>query len=175
MSQAEFSRTVRADTIGATPRELTLSANQAERAALARRFGLSALDALTATVTLVRANQDILASGRVAASGVQSCVVTGAPVPARVDEPFALCFRPEADGAGEDEEVELGEDELDIIHHDGALIDVGEAVAQTLGLSLDPYPRADGSEEALKEAGVLDESEAGPFGALAGLKDKLAK
>ena len=61
------------------------------------------------------------------------------------------------------------------VFYDGAAIDVGEAVAETLSLSLDPYPRAPGAEEALEAAGVKSEEEAGPFAALAGLRDKLKK
>ena len=85
------------------------------------------------------------------------------------------CFRPQPEAGSADEEVELGEDELDVVFYDGAAVDVGEAVAETLSLSLDPYPRAPGAEEALKAAGVKSEEEAGPFAALAGLRDKLKK
>ena len=42
-----------------------------------------------------------------------------------------------------------------------------------MALALDPFPRAPGAEEALRAAGVIGEGEAGPFGALAGLKAKL--
>ena len=42
--------------------------------------------------------------------------------------------------------------------------------ADTLALTLDPYPRSPGAEATLKEAGVLTEAEAGPFAALAKLK-----
>jgi len=72
-----------------------------------------------------------------------------------------------------DEEVELAENELDTIFHDGAAIDLGGAVADSLALTLDPYPRSAGADAALKEAGVLTEEEAGPFAALAALKSKL--
>ena len=44
------------------------------------------------------------------------------------------------------------------------------AIADTLALTLDPYPRSAGAEAALKEAGVLTESEASPFAVLAKLK-----
>jgi hypothetical protein len=84
-------------------------------------------------------------------------------------------FRPEPAAGGGEEEVELSDTELDVIFYVGAMVDAGEAVAQSLALAIDPYPRAPGAEEALKEAGVKDESEAGPFGALAALKDKLGK
>ncbi len=172
MTEPEFSRSVRSDAIGTEPRALRIEARPAELEALARRFGLAALERLEAEVSLSRAEGDVVATGRIAAHVVQSCVVTGAPVPARIDEPFAVRFRSDQP-AGPDEEIELGEDELDVIFTDGAMVDVGEAVAQTVALALDPYPRAEGAEGALKQAGVLDEGEAGPFGALAALKDKL--
>jgi len=41
-----------------------------------------------------------------------------------------------------------------VVFYDGASIDVGEAVAETLLLNLDPYPRAPGAEQALRAAGV---------------------
>jgi hypothetical protein len=56
--------------------------------------------------------------------------------------------------------------------HNGRAIDLGEAVAQTLGLSINPYPRSSEADIALKAAGVKDEGEheAGPFAALAALR-----
>lgn len=173
MTQSEFSRIVRLDTLGGGPRSMAIEARPEERAALADRFGLAALDRLEARIDLVRSGEQVRAAGRVVADAAQACVVTGAPVSERIDERFEIRFRPET--SDDEEEVELGEAELDVIFYDGGLIDVGEAVAQTLALNLAPYPRAAGSVEALKAAGVKDESEAGPFGALASLKEKLSK
>ena len=76
--------------------------------------------------------------------------------------------------AGGDEEFELGADELDTLFHDGQAIDLGAAIADSLALGLDPYPRSPNAEEALRQAGVISEEEAGPFAALAALKGKLA-
>jgi len=166
---------MRIDTLHAAPRTMALEANAQERAALARRFGIVSLDRLEAEVNVHRSEQEPVAVGRVVAELVQSCAVTDAPVTARIDEPFAVRFRAEAPEPAGDEEIELGEAELDVIFYEGAAIDIGEAVAQTLALAIDPYPRAQGAEEALKHAGVIGEAEAGPFGALAGLKDKLSK
>ena len=73
------------------------------------------------------------------------------------------------------EEVELGETDMDVIFYDGASVDLGEAVAETLALSLDPYPRSPDADATLRKAGVKTEAEAGPFGALAALKEKLGK
>jgi hypothetical protein len=50
------------------------------------------------------------------------------------------------------------------------MIDLGTAIADTLALSLDPYPRSAGAETALKAAGVMTEEEASPFAVLAQLK-----
>lgn len=175
MSETEFSRTVRDDTIGVEPKRMHIEAGEAERQALARRFGLLALDRLDSDVEVNRTTSGIVASGRVRASVRQSCVATGEPVAAEIDEEFTVHFRPPPESGGGEEEIELAEEEMDVIFTDGGLVDVGEAAAQTLALHLDPYPRALGAEAALKEAGVKGEGEAGPFGALAALKDKLAK
>ena len=173
MNLPEFSRNVRADTIGLSPRPLRIEADAAEREALARRLGLAALERLEADVTLARADEDIVVSGRIFSEAVQSCVVTGAPVPVRIDQPFSILFRTEPSDQPADEEIELGEEELDVIFYEGAMVDVGEAAAQTLALSLEPFPRAPDAEGVLAQAGVQDEAQAGPFGALKALKDKL--
>ena len=175
MTGPELSRTVRVDTLGEVPRALSLRAEEAERAALARRFRLPASAGLTAELALTRKGTEVTARGRIRAEVTQSCVATAEPVEETVDEPFEVVFRPQPEAAGPDEEVELGESEMDVVFYDGASIDVGEAVAETLALSLDPYPRLPGAEEILRQAGIKSEEEAGPFGALAALRDKLKK
>jgi len=112
----------------------------------------------------------VRAKGRLVAALDQSCVVTGEPVAAHIDEAFALMFVPEPPVARPDEEVELGQGDLDVVFHDGASIDLGGALADTLALSLDPYPRSAGADAALKEAGVLSEEQASPFAVLAKLR-----
>jgi uncharacterized metal-binding protein YceD (DUF177 family) len=94
-------------------------------------------------------------------------------VPEHVDEAFDLTFVPAPGGGEGEEEVELGSGDLDTIFHDGAAIELGSEIADTLALAIDPYPRSAGAESALKEAGVLSEEEAGPFAALAALKSKM--
>ena len=77
---------------------------------------------------------------------------------------------PEPEISAPDEEIELGAEDCDTVFYDGAQIALGGAIADTLALSIDPYPRSAGAEVALKEAGVLSEEQAGPFAALAALK-----
>lgn len=173
MSAPEFSRPVRLDTIGEAPRRLEVEAEEVERINLARRFGLVAIDRLAAALMLRRNGEDVAMDGNLLARVVQTCVATGEPLDAEVEAPFALLFRPQPPVIGSDEEIELGEGEMDVIFYDGAAVDVGEAVAETLLLNLDPYPRAPDADAALKAAGVKNEEEAGPFGALAGLRDRL--
>lgn len=172
IAQPELSRPVRIDTLGSRPHEISIEASEKERTALAKRFGLAALDLLTAELSLTREAEEVRASGMLRAKVEQSCVATGTPVAATIEEPFDLLFRPQPAGSA-DEEVELSETELDVIFYDSASVDVGEAVAETLSLSLDPYPRAPDAAEALRAAGVKSEEEAGPFAALAALRDKL--
>ncbi|MGQ0590911.1 MAG: YceD family protein [Sphingosinicella sp.] len=174
MTAPEFSRPVPLDTIGEAPRRVAIEADEAERAVLAARFGLVAIDRLAAEAELVRTGTDVAATGRIEAAVTQACVATGAPVEARIDEPFSIRFQPLPE-SGPDEEIELGENELDVTFYEGGAIDLGEAAAETLALALDPYPRSPDAETALKQAGVQSEEEAGPFGALAALRGKLGK
>jgi uncharacterized metal-binding protein YceD (DUF177 family) len=171
----EFSRQVRVDTLGSAPRPLSIGADEGERAALADRFGLAGIAHLSAEAELSRHGEAVRASGTLRADVTQSCVATGEPVPAAIEEPFAIEFRPHPAGGGNEDEIELSEGELDVVFYDGAAVDLGEAVAETLSLALDPYPRVPGAEQALREAGVKSEAEAKPAGALAGLKDLLGK
>lgn len=149
---------------------LDLVADETERTAICRRLGLDSLQRLEAHVALSREGEVIRAAGRLVASLDQSCVITGEPVPAHLDEPFDLTFMPEPAVGGPDDEIELGEEDCDVVFYEEGAIDLGTAIADTLALSLDPYPRSAGAETTLKEARILTEAEASPFAALAQLK-----
>lgn len=150
------------------PERLRVEAAEAERAALARRFGLEAVARLTADVALAHAGPAVVASGQLVADVVQLCAVSGDPFPARITEEVSLRFVPAATDHAE--EVELTADELDEIPFEGAQFDLGEAIAQTLGLAIDPYASGPDADRARQKAGILDESASGPFAALAALK-----
>jgi uncharacterized metal-binding protein YceD (DUF177 family) len=154
----EFSRPVRLDTLGEGALGQSIAATEAERAALARRFDLQTIALLEAEATLTRIGEAVLVEGRLRASATQSCVATGEPVTARIDEPFALRFEPA--GNGRPEELELDEGDLDVIPFEGSAVDLGEAVAQSFALALDPFPRIVDADMHLRAAGVLTEEEA---------------
>jgi uncharacterized metal-binding protein YceD (DUF177 family) len=149
---------------------IDLVADESEREAIAERLGLASLERMDAHASIDRDGPRIRARGRVRASLEQSCVATGEPVAEHVDECFDLVFLPEPETAAATEEIELAEKDCDVVFYDGAAIDLGSAVADTLALAIDPYPRSAGAEVTLKEAGVLTEEQASPFAALAKLK-----
>jgi len=163
----EFSRLVPLARIGTDPFHQRITATEAERAALARRFGLPTLDRLYATVELTRRGKKMfLLSAALAAEFVQSCVVSLDPVGGTVSEQFKLLY-----GPPEMEEEAGGnvEDEIAFEPIVGNAIDVGEAVAQQFSLALPLFPRSPGAT--LDAEVPMDE--AGPFAAaLSPLRDR---
>lgn len=170
----EFSRLVRLDTLGGAPRPVAIVADPAECTALARRFGLAGIEALSAEAELVRKDDVIEARGRLRGAVIQSCVASGEPVPATIDEAFLLRFVPLDRFEAEGDEIELSEADCDTIPYEGGAVDLGEAVAETLALALPPFPRSPNAEAVLRAAGVIAEEEAGPFSALKTLRDRMA-
>ena len=169
MSPDNFGHHLLLERIGEGER-IDLVADEIERDRIAERLGLRALSRLEAHATLSREGKCIRSEGRIRASLEQSCVATGEPVAEHVDEAFELLFVPAPAEGRHDEEVELGAEDCDVVFYDGGSIDLGTAVADTLALTIDPYPRSAQADIALKEAGVLSEAEAGPFAALAKLR-----
>lgn len=149
---------------------IDLVADEGERAAIAKRLGIVSLDRLEANAALERGGPRVRARGRVRASLEQSCVASGEPVTEHIDEPFDLIFLPEPQAGRADEEIELAPEDCDVAFYDGAAIDLGSAITDTLALAINPYPRSADAEAALRQAGVLTEEQASPFAALAKLK-----
>jgi uncharacterized metal-binding protein YceD (DUF177 family) len=168
-SDPEFSRVVRVSEFGNGSREHDLSATPDERTALARRFGLRSLARLEARLRIMPEATGGLVTGTLTADLVQACAATGEDVPAHLDTGFDVRFMRGLDAIDE-EELELSETDCDLLPLESERIDLGEVVAQTLALNLDPYPRAANADDKLREMGVLSEDEAGPFAALKGLK-----
>jgi uncharacterized metal-binding protein YceD (DUF177 family) len=172
----EFPRPHRLDQIGAGETNVEIEASPEERVALARRFDLVAIDRLAARFALHRDAIGVRASGHLSAAVTQSCGVTGDPLPARIEEDFAIRFLPEPSEEESQDEVELAEEDLDTVFYTGSALDLGEAAAETLALALDPFPRSPRAAEVLKAAGVISEEEVESLGPLAAaLRDKLNK
>ena len=171
MNGGGLSRVIRLDRVPAEP--VVVEASETERAALARRFGLSAVVSLRAELTLVREGDSIVARGRLAARFAQLCAVSQEPFANSTDEPLAIRFVRALAAHDEEEEIEFSSEDADEVEYEGAAFDLGEAVAQSFGLALDPYACGPDAEEARREAGILDEdTPSGPFAALAALRPK---
>lgn len=151
-------------------RAVKLVADAAERTALTKRFDIVRIDRLAAELVLERDGEALNANGTLEADIVQSCAVSAEDLPVAVRETLAFRFVPDAGGHTPDEEVELDEGELDEIAFTGTTVDLGEAVAQSLALAIDPFatgPEADAARKLLKDAS------ASPFAALEALKKDL--
>ncbi|MEO7814868.1 MAG: DUF177 domain-containing protein [Sphingomicrobium sp.] len=151
-----------------------LVASEADCRRIAKQIDLTSIGRLDAHAVLEHRGAVIVARGRIKAAIEQACVASGEPVPAFVDEAFEIRFQPEPTRVP-DEEVELSSDDLDTVFHDGQGIELGAAIADTLAVSIEPYPRSANAAAALQHAGVLSEEQAGPFAALAALKGKLGE
>lgn len=166
MSAPELSRLI--DLRQVIDKPVAVEATAEERAALARRFGLVRIDRLEAGVALEVDGEAVNAKGRLRAAIVQSCAVSGDDLAVAIDEPLALRFVPEVEIT--ETEIELEESQLDEIPYSGTAFDLGEAVAQSLALAIDPYAVGPNAEQARKDAGLSDQAASGPFAALAALK-----
>lgn len=165
----EFSRLVSVARLGDHEAAYPITANEAERAALARRFGIVAVDRFAAEVRLWRVSGGVRLEARLEADIVQDCVVTLEPFKSRVTDDFALVYQRRL--APLSELLDPNEDEFE--HLEGDEIDIGEAVAQQLSLALDPFPRAPGAgiPEA-EQAETVANVRSHPFAELAKLAKK---
>lgn len=165
---SEFERRFDIRHLPAAAAELT--ATPAECAALAARFGLVAVERFDATIALSADGPTVRAEGRLRAAVVQSCAVSGEDLAVRIDEPVMLRFVPAVTAPAGEAEIELAADDPDEIEFDGNRFDLGEALAQGLALTIDPFAVGPGADEARRRAGLLGEAASGPFAALARLK-----
>lgn len=164
----EMSRLVKARPLPADP--VVIEADAGEREALARRFELGGIDSLRAEVTLEQKAKAIRARGVLSAAVQQVCAVSNENFPVTISEAFDLSFVPESARpvpADEEEalEIELEREDLDEIEYAGEAFDLGEAIAQTLGLAIDPYAEGPEADAARARAGLTDEN--APRGAMA--------
>jgi uncharacterized metal-binding protein YceD (DUF177 family) len=166
--EAEYVYMVDIRQIPAEP--LVLEPDEAARRRLAGRFAITSIPAMRAVVSLEREGSRVTANGRLTADVIQPCRISGEDFPVSVDEPIALRFVPPMGTAVPDEEIELTADACDEIEYEGTAFDLGEAIAQTLALALDPFAEGPNADAFRAEHGLNDAGLTGPFAALAALK-----
>jgi hypothetical protein len=152
--------------IGMTPMHVTVTATEAERAAITARLGIVAVLGLECRFALRRredrpddkARGMVVGEGVLRATVVQDCVVTLDPFEETLTENFRVHF---VRAGTEIEDIDPESD--DELPYEGESIDLGEAAVEQLALVLDPYPRKPGAE--LPQG--LGAGPASPFAALA--------
>ena len=179
MTDAAPARPTRFRSGGLSPRKPTRFAyapDAAAREALAQDLGLLALRKLEFTGQITPDGRDAMVlTATLTAEFDQACIVTLAPVRARINEEVRRRFvagltQPEAD------EMEMPED--DTVEPRPEVIDIAEIAAEALTLALPLYPRAPGAElgsvvHAPEGVAPLADSDLKPFAGLAALAGRL--
>jgi len=168
----EFSYPVRVNEIGKAGLEFSIEADEAERAAIAKRLGVESVEILKANVLAKRWRRTgarMIADIEVRMT--RRCVVSLEEFEAPINERFEVLYvDPSDDIAIAPSEGELvldpvSEEPPEIL--ETGSFDAGEAVVQHLVLGLDPYPRKPGVEF----AEIAEEPQkTSPFAVLSGLK-----
>ncbi len=137
----ELHRPIAVERIGASGLDIMVEASAAECTALARRMDLPAVLSLTCRFHLAKDTADtLIARGHLVAHAVQTCVLSLEDFGVTVEEHFTVRCVPEGQ-----ESDDPDPDALDEISYVDGMLDVGEAAAEQLALTLDPYPRAPGA------------------------------
>lgn len=131
----EFSRPLQVDRVPAGGSTEKLSADAKELAFLARRLDVPALHDLRALLKVARwRGGGLKITGRIDAEITQTSVISLEEFRHAATFPVELYFLPEGVASTSD----------DVGTISGGTIDLGELVAETVALELDPYPRKPG-------------------------------
>lgn len=167
----EFTRWIDLRQIGDAP--VVLEPDADERRRLAARFAISAIETMRAEVKLTADGPVVRADGRLIAAIQQACAISGEDFPVRINEALHLRFVPESQiEVSAEEEIEITADECDEIPYSGLTFDLGEAVAQSLALAIDPFAEGPLADKARAEHNLAGDDASGPFAALAALRNK---
>lgn len=166
----EFSRPVALAEIEDAPLTRHVEADEAERAALAVRFGVVAVRRLEAEITASGNGDEARASGVVRAHLERRCVATLELLDETIDERFSVWFKRGPVTAAPDAEIEIDENSPEPL--EGDVLDLGEIAAQQMALAMDAYPRR--ADAALVEdfGGADAKRRQSPFAALEALKNR---
>ena len=135
-----------------------VSAEAAERAAIALRIGVEELRSLEASVAVERSGRggDVTLRGELKATVAQKSVTatTGDLVVSDVTAPIDF-WVVVSDGDGD-----IDDDDRDVVETSDGMVDLGEIVVQTLSLEVDPYPGTGAaSGEPVASYGDLEDSQ----------------
>ena len=175
----EMSRVIKVDNIPKKGRTIPLRPSEEERAAVAKRLDLIALNLFEGDLKVQpEIGREISLQGMIRAEFTQTCVVSGDPVTTTLEFELFRMYAEDADpfsGLGSDEDDDVSDLELEdpdpVV--DGE-IDAGEAAIEELALRIPPYPRAEGVD--FNESSYVNDAadvRENPFSALESLKNKM--
>jgi uncharacterized metal-binding protein YceD (DUF177 family) len=172
-----LSRILHTDEIGDCE-EVTLTATETERKAIAALLGQVSLSSLSFAGKLRReGDARFLLRGTLRSSLTQTCVISLEPVESEIEVPVEIEFWPE-------ERLEAFGERLDEVEGQGLLewpepivdgqIDLGPLIYEVLATSIDPYPRRKDARLDWEGRGSDPGASApkGPFAALEKLKNR---
>ncbi|WP_236672315.1 DUF177 domain-containing protein [Croceicoccus sp. YJ47] len=151
-------------------RIVEITAKPEERTALAKRFGIVSLDSLVARLSLEIDGGVVEARGQLSAAATQACAVSGEDLRTKISEPLHFRFVPATSQMPD--EIELEADELDEIPYDGDQFDLGEAVAQSVALAIDPFATGPDADRVRDAVGLEEPERENPFAVLKGAVSK---
>jgi uncharacterized metal-binding protein YceD (DUF177 family) len=154
-----WSQRVPLDKISPVMQPLQLDAPAPACAALAARFDLASIEVLTSQLEIGREGMGVRLKGALDAQFHYLCRVAREPFPAQLSLPLDVLFLPE-DQLPDPDDVTEHPDPWDVDELDADGVDVAEAVAVTLALALDPFPRGPGADDALGRLGIQTEEQA---------------
>ncbi|MCK0070399.1 YceD family protein [Kordiimonas laminariae] len=171
---------LKASEIDSNEKSYAIEATDDEKSILVERFNLVSLSAFSAEVTVKsKADMDaVLLEGHIDAELEQACTISLKPVAETVSENFSLLLvSPEMANSMDEDEAYLDVDAPDYDALEGDIVEVGELVAQTLAISMNQYPRAEGVELNVSASANVSVNEVelekpNPFAALGKLKDQ---
>jgi len=120
-----------------------LQANEQEKASLAERCDILAVDSLVLRLTLnsSKGSELVKINGKLEATIQQACSVTLAPVKETISETYTEVHTTSEAALTPDEEIDGTEDQpIELIENEK--LDIKELVAQWIVLSMDPFPRS---------------------------------
>ena len=162
---------IRLDNLPVGGRNIKVSTNETQRAAISQLLKIDALDSLTAELSATPMKGGIQVVGKLHALVTQPCVATFVPVTQDVEEEFRRIFlsgedETNSNAAGSEVFIDLEGDDLPD-YFAGPNVDFSELLLEVLSLAIDPFPRAPGAEAA-STGDVVEEIS--PFAALKALK-----
>jgi uncharacterized metal-binding protein YceD (DUF177 family) len=170
MSHTAFSHILSLDQISDKIQDVKLSADTAQCAALAIELDLPSIESLQATLAVHAVEDGVAIKGRFTAVFHYACRVTRDPFPGTLSEPINVVFTTGDLPDPTSEEYVLST--VEMLPLEDQSVDLGQLVAESLTLALDPFPRGPGADEALAALGILTEeqarAESSPFAALQG-------